>query len=230
MSKPAISSDISDKTAARVADTVSPSSWMVAQLACKRMTDIVGALALIVFLSPLLLTAAALVSLSSPGPMLFRQKRWGRGGSQFVCWKFRTMHVQQDHAVDPIALRQSQGKGILLKLKNDPRVTPVGSFLRKTSIDELPQLFHVLTGEMSLVGPRPLMLHMLDPYPELRRERGQVRPGMTGLWQISARENNESALQMAPYDLAYIRGFNLWNDFKIIARTPAVVVFGRGAY
>jgi lipopolysaccharide/colanic/teichoic acid biosynthesis glycosyltransferase len=83
---------------------------------------------------------------------------------------------------------------------------------------------------MSLVGPRPLMLHMLTPYPELREVRGQMRPGITGLWQTSSRQNNETALQMAPYDLAYIRGFNLWTDLKILARTPAAVLFGRGAY
>jgi lipopolysaccharide/colanic/teichoic acid biosynthesis glycosyltransferase len=207
-----------------------PASWMGAQLACKRALDLIGALLLIVFLSPVMLAAAVAVRLSSPGPVFFRQKRWGRGGIQFTCWKLRTMHLRQDHIVDPAMVRQLQGKGVLLKLKNDPRVTRVGTFLRQTSIDELPQLFNVVMGDMSLVGPRPLMTHMLDPYPELCAERGQMRPGITGLWQISARENNETALQMAPYDLAYVRGFSLWTDVKIMARTPAAVLFRQGAY
>lgn len=199
-------------------------------LAGKRAVDLIGAAILIVFLSPVLLVAALLVRLSSPGPIFFRQRRWGRAGSQFTCWKFRTMHVQQDRFVDPATLRALQGQGILLKMQKDPRVTRVGTFLRQTSIDELPQLFNVVLGDMSLVGPRPLMLHMLEPYPELCAERGQMRPGITGLWQVSAREQNETALQMAHYDLAYVRGFNLWADFKIMLRTPAAVLFRRGAY
>ena len=140
------------------------------------------------------------------------------------------MYVDQDSRVSADKVRALQAQGILFKPKNDPRVTRVGAFLRKTSIDELPQLLNVLTGEMSLVGPRPLMLHMLDPYPELRRARGQMRPGITGLWQISARENNETALQMAHYDLTYIRNFSLWSDFRILLRTPAAVFFRKGAY
>lgn len=200
------------------------------QLTFKRALDIIGAVALVVFLSPVLFAGSLAVVLSSPGPVLFRQRRWGRNDRQFVCWKFRTMFVQQDKFVDPSTLQRFQAQGALLKLKNDPRVTRVGAFLRKTSIDELPQLFNVLRGDMSLVGPRPLMLHMLERYPELRKVRCRMRPGITGLWQISKRENNESALSMAPYDLAYIRSFNLWTDLRIVLRTPAVVLFGRGAY
>jgi lipopolysaccharide/colanic/teichoic acid biosynthesis glycosyltransferase len=194
------------------------------------MFDAVSALVLLVLLTPLLLLAALAVRLSSPGPVLFRQKRWGRNDSRFDCWKFRTMHVKQDSLVDSSAIRRMESRGILFKPKDDPRVTRLGALLRKTSIDELPQLFNVLTGDMSLVGPRPLMLHMLDPYPELRRARGLVRPGITGIWQVSARENNETALQMAHYDLAYIREFSLWNDLLIFLRTPAAVLFGRGAH
>jgi lipopolysaccharide/colanic/teichoic acid biosynthesis glycosyltransferase len=205
-------------------------SFLGVHLACKRALDLIGALALIVFLSPVLLVAAVLVRASSRGPALFRQKRWGLGGTHFMCWKFRTMHLKQDHLVDIAKLQKLQAQGILLKPENDPRVTRIGAFLRKTSIDELPQLFNVVMGDMSLVGPRPLMLHMLDPYPELCEERGQMRPGITGLWQISAREHNLSALQMAPYDLAYVRGYSFWTDLKILARTPATVLFGRGAY
>jgi exopolysaccharide production protein ExoY len=207
-----------------------PALGLGLQFVFKRALDVMGALALIVVLSPLLLAAAVAVRLSSPGPVLFRQKRWGRGACQFVCWKFRTMYVCQDKLVHPTRLRQSEARGVLLKQKNDPRVTPVGGLLRKSSIDELPQIFNVLVGDMSLVGPRPLVLHMLEPYPELREARGRMRPGITGLWQISARQHNESALQMAPYDLAYVRRFNLWIDLKIMLKTPAAVLFGRGAY
>jgi lipopolysaccharide/colanic/teichoic acid biosynthesis glycosyltransferase len=204
--------------------------WLGVQFALKRAFDLMGALALIVFLGPVMLAAAAVVRLSSRGPVFFRQKRWGRASVQFNCWKFRTMHIGQDRLVDPATVRRFQHQGILLKLKDDPRVTRVGGFLRQTSIDELPQLFNVLMGDMSLVGPRPLMLHMLEPYPDLCEARGQVRPGITGLWQISAREQNETALQMAQYDLAYIRDFSLWADLKIMARTPSVVLFRRGAH
>jgi len=210
--------------------SVRPMSWMGVQLALKRAFDLVGSLTLILFLGPVMVAAAAAVRLSSPGPVFFRQKRWGRAGVQFNCWKFRTMHTGQDRLVDPATVRRLQDQGVLLKLKNDPRVTRVGAFLRQTSIDELPQLFNVLMGDMSLVGPRPLMLHMLEPYPDLCEARGQVRPGITGLWQISAREQNENAQQMAQYDLAYIRDFSLWADLKIMARTPSVVLFRRGAY
>jgi lipopolysaccharide/colanic/teichoic acid biosynthesis glycosyltransferase len=206
-----------------------PTWWISSQLDCKRALDLIGALSLIGFLSPVLLLVAVVVRLSSRGPVFFRQVRWGRAGRHFICLKFRTMYVEQDQFVDAAA-QQLQAQGVLLKLRNDPRVTPVGAFLRKRSLDELPQLFNVVLGEMSLVGPRPLMLHMLDPYPELREVREQMRPGITGLWQISARENNQTAMQMAPYDLAYLRGFSLWMDLKIIARTPAAVLFRRGAY
>jgi lipopolysaccharide/colanic/teichoic acid biosynthesis glycosyltransferase len=130
-----------------------PWAWNGLHLAGKRAVDLIGALILIVFLSPVLLAAALLVRWSSPGPVFFRQQRWGRAGSQFTCWKFRTMHAKQDRFVDPAVLRELQGQGILLKMQKDPRVTRVGAWLRQTSIDELPQLFNVVLGDMSLVGP-----------------------------------------------------------------------------
>jgi exopolysaccharide production protein ExoY len=207
-----------------------PTLWQILQLIIKRAVDVIGALALIVALSPVLLVVAVAVRFSSPGPVLFRQKREGCGARHFACWKFRTMYVDQDKLVPADMLRQMQFKGVLFKPRNDPRITPIGAFLRKTSMDELPQFFNVVVGDMSLVGPRPLMPHMLEPYPELREARGRMRPGITGLWQISARENNETALQMASYDLAYIRSFNLWADLKIAMKTPAAVLLGRGAY
>jgi lipopolysaccharide/colanic/teichoic acid biosynthesis glycosyltransferase len=210
--------------------TLSRPSFPVVQIVLKRAFDVVGAFGLLVLFFPVLLAAAVAVRLSSPGPVLFRQKRWGRFDDQFSLWKFRTMHVDQTSLVPPSTLRQLQARGILFKPRNDPRVTRVGAFLRKTSIDELPQLFNVLVGDMSLVGPRPLMLHMLDPYPELRRVRGQIRPGITGLWQISERASNETALQMARYDLSYIRELSLAADARILLKTPAAVLSGKGAH
>jgi lipopolysaccharide/colanic/teichoic acid biosynthesis glycosyltransferase len=213
-----------------VETAANPSRPLRLQLMLKRILDSACAFFLILLLSPVLVLIAISIRLSSSGPAFFRQKRWGSDETQFDCWKFRTMYVDQDSRVPAARVRELQEKGILFKPKNDPRVTPLGSFLRKASLDELPQLFNVLGGEMSFVGPRPLMLHMLAPYPELRRARGQMRPGITGLWQVSARESNETALQMARYDLAYIRGFSLWNDLRILLRTPGVVLFRKGAY
>lgn len=200
------------------------------ELTIKRAFDIVFALLLLILLSPALLAAAICVRLSSRGPVLFKQERWGWREGKFICLKFRSMRVNQVDWMDPQTLSKATQSGVLVKPRNDPRVTRVGAFLRKTSIDELPQLFNVLRGDMSFVGPRPLMLHMLDIYPELRRVRSQVRPGITCIWQISARHKNTSALQMKPYDLDYIANFSLWLDLKILLRTPAAVLFTGSAY
>jgi exopolysaccharide production protein ExoY len=201
------------------------------QLSIKRLFDIIAALSLLAVLSPVLVVAAACVRLSSKGPILFKQVRCGwRGRSRFVCLKFRTMFVERGMLIDRQSLSESEQRGILFKIKNDPRITPIGAFLRKTSIDELPQLLNVLKGEMSLVGPRPLVPHMLAPYPEFRKVRAQVRPGIAGLWQISARDQNTSALQMMPYDLEYIQRFSLWMDFRILLKTPAAVLSAKGAH
>jgi lipopolysaccharide/colanic/teichoic acid biosynthesis glycosyltransferase len=200
------------------------------QLALKRGLDIVGSLTLLVLLLPLLLVVAVLIRLTSPGPILFSQPRWGRRGRLFSCYKFRSMVVRQETALDPSEVSRIQQTGELVKLKRDPRVTLIGSLIRMTSVDELPQLFNVLKGDMSLVGPRPLMTQMLEPYPELRAVRGLVRPGLTGLWQIRDRRNNSSVLFMAAHDLEYIRRFSFWNDVKILAATLPVVVSRDGAF
>lgn len=200
------------------------------QLVIKRIVDIGAASLLLILLFPILLIAALGVRLSSDGPILFTQERCGWRGRRFKCLKFRSMFVGQAALVDSQLLGESERRGVLLKMIGDPRVTPVGAILRKTSIDELPQLLNVLRGDMSLVGPRPLVPHMLEPYPEFRRVRAEVRPGITGLWQISARDLNTSALQMMPYDLNYIRNFNLWLDCKILLSTPAVLLLAKGAH
>jgi lipopolysaccharide/colanic/teichoic acid biosynthesis glycosyltransferase len=199
------------------------------QLAIKRLMDIVGSFVLIVLLSPVFLLTAAAVRLTSPGPIMYSHKRWGLGQSQFLCFKYRSMRTDQHKIVNLAEVREMEKNGILLKLKKDPRLTPIGSFIRKTSIDELPQLFNVLKGDMSLVGPRPLVLHMMTPYPAIRRVRCMMRPGISGLWQIRAREDNTSVLGMMPYDVEYMLNFRLWSDVKILLATLPAVLWGTGA-
>lgn len=201
-----------------------------AALALKRLTDIVASILLIILLLPIFLISSLLVAVTSRGPVLFRHHRWGRGGELFECLKFRSMHVNGEHLVPKEKLTEKEKNGVLFKDRNDPRVTPIGSWLRKTSVDELPQLFNVLRGDMSLVGPRPLMVHMLEPFPELRRVRCKVRPGITGLWQIRAREDNTSVHSMIQHDLEYLMEFNLWLDCRILMATVPAVVRGAGAF
>ena len=199
------------------------------QLAIKRLIDIVGSLVLIIILSPVLLLTALAVRFTSPGPIFFSQKRWGLNESHFLCLKFRSMRIDQGKVVNLTEIREMEKKGILYKPKKDPRLNLIGAFIRKTSIDELPQLFNVVRGDMSLVGPRPLVMYMLDPYPEIRNIRCMMRPGITGLWQISDREDNTSAAGMLPHDLDYLLHFSLWIDLKIMLVTPAAVLGGDGA-
>ena len=139
------------------------------------------------------------------------------------------MRVDKDKVFDRKEVKEIEKTGTLIKLKEDPRLTPIGSFIRKTSIDELPQLFNVLKGDMSLVGPRPLVLHMMQPYPTIRRVRCMVRPGVTGLWQIRERANNTSVIVMMPHDLDYLRNYSLWLDIRILLATLPAVLWGTGA-
>src|SRR5881394_3937289 len=169
------------------------------QTAVKRAFDFVAAALGLIVLAPVFAAAALVIRLTSPGPVFFCQPREGYRGRQFVIWKFRSMHVRHDDATTA-AQRTAAALGKLIKVENDPRVTVVGRWLRATSVDELPQLFNVLKGEMSLIGPRPLLAFMLEPYPEFRRTRALVRPGITGLWQIRDRANNTSALSMMSHD------------------------------
>jgi exopolysaccharide production protein ExoY len=203
---------------------------LIIQLAIKRLFDIVGSLFLIVILGPILIGSTLAVALSSKGPIFFRQKRWALDEGTFICLKFRSMYTEQHKILHQGTVTELQNKGVLLKVEKDPRVTPVGKFIRKSSIDELPQLYNVLMGHMSMVGPRPLVTYMLDPFPELRKVRCLMRPGITGLWQINDRENNQSALQMQPYDVRYVQEFNLWMDLVLLIKTPIVVMRGGGAH
>ncbi len=201
------------------------------QLTAKRVFDIGVSLSLILLLSPLLALVALLIKLTSKGKILYSNERVGLYGEHFRCYKFRSMISDQSKKAQAykMALEQSQ-QGVLLKLPNDPRVTWVGKIIRKSSIDELPQLFNVLLGDMSIIGPRPLVPFMLTHLPDFKEIRCQVRPGITGLWQIRDRKNNTSAEFMIEHDTEYIRDYSLLMDFKILASTPGAVLKADGAY
>jgi lipopolysaccharide/colanic/teichoic acid biosynthesis glycosyltransferase len=204
----------------------------------KRAIDIVGSAALLLLLAPVLLITAALVKLKSPGPVFFRQQRVGRMMRPFTMLKFRTMHVNADSKIHQEyvsslikAKAASHGTGgeQVFKLAADPRVTPIGRFLRKTSIDELPQLVNVLRGEMSLVGPRPPLHYEVEQYQRWHCRRViEAKPGVTGLWQVEGRSRTTFD-EMVRLDLRYARARSLWTDIKILVATPGAVIAGKGA-
>ncbi len=193
----------------------------------KSWMDRIGALALLVLLSPVLAAVALVVKLDSPGPVLFRQPRAGRGGRPFAIVKFRTMRVDAEQQLAELKRRTAQ-EGPFFKLEDDPRITPAGHWLRRLSLDELPQLWNVVRGDMSLVGPRPLPLREAEWFSAVDRRRTVVRPGITGLWQISGR-SLLSADDAVRLDLAYIADWSLRRDLVILLRTVSVVVRRSGA-
>ena len=192
----------------------------------KRGFDLIGSLLLIVVLAPAWLAFAFLVKLDSPGPILFRQPRVGRDGKVFSMLKYRTMVVGAD-AHKPALLHLNTAADGLFKINRDPRVTRIGRFLRRTSLDELPQLLHVLTGRMSLVGPRPLIPEEDVLISGAARQRLQMRPGMTGVWQVSGASTVPIG-DMVVLDREYIENWSLWLDLKIVLRTAALVLQLRG--
>jgi lipopolysaccharide/colanic/teichoic acid biosynthesis glycosyltransferase len=212
--------------------------------ATKRMVDIMGSLSLLLLLSPVLAMIAAAIKLTSRGPVLFRQKRIGEHGTPFTLLKFRTMHDNNDASEHKEYVRQliagqavkhpisGNGDGIsggIFKLTNDCRITPVGSFLRRSSLDELPQLVNVLHGEMSLVGPRPPLPYEVEAYATWHRRRLlEAKPGITGLWQVYGRGRVEFD-DMVRMDLRYARHCSPWLDLKILLHTPRAVIGGEGA-
>ena len=200
---------------------------MLTQLLLKRLMDITLSLTGLIVISPLLLTIALVIRLTSPGPVLFAQERVGMNKRLFKLYKFRSMYVdaeQRRHELEHL----NEMDGPVFKIKNDPRVTPIGRFIRKTSIDELPQLLNVLRGQMSLVGPRPPLLTEVDRYDWLYRRRLSIKPGITCLWQISGR-NEITFKQWMEMDKAYIDNWSLWLDLKILAKTIPAVLVSRGA-
>ena len=198
------------------------------QRTLKRVLDVAGSVCGLLLLSPLLLAIAVAVRLDSPGPVLFRQKRAGADEKIFVCYMFRSMH--RDAEVRQAALEDlNEAEGPVFKMKNDPRVTRVGRFLRRWSLDELPQLINVLKGEMSLVGPRPLPVRDFLKMEEAHKRRLGAVPGMTGYWQTSGR-SDLSFEEMVRLDLYYIENWSLSFDLKIILKTLGAVLNRKGAY
>ncbi|HEY1358483.1 MAG TPA: sugar transferase [Thermoleophilaceae bacterium] len=202
-----------------------------------RTLDIAVSVALLVLLAPLLLLIALAVRLDSRGPAIYRQRRVGRGLREFTVHKFRSMRTDADptrHRDYVHSLIGNGGpelaskKGGLYKLAVDDRITRAGRFLRRFSLDELPQLWNVLRGDMSLVGPRPVIAYEVEAYPSQWRERFQVKPGLTGLWQVSGR-NERTYEEMIRFDIQYAREHGIWVDLKILARTVRVVALGKGA-
>lgn len=194
----------------------------------KRLLDVTVAAGLLVVLAPFLAVVALLTKLGSPGPVLYVSWRVGVGETTFPCYKFRTMVVNADVMQEELESR-NEADGCLFKIKDDPRITPTGRFLRRTSLDELPQLFNVLRGDMSLVGPRPLPLRDVALMAPEHRCRHAVLPGLTGLWQVS-RRGSLKARHMMRLDLEYIRTWSLALDLRILLQSVAVVFRGRGGY
>jgi exopolysaccharide biosynthesis polyprenyl glycosylphosphotransferase len=198
------------------------------QRVLKRALDVAVSVGGLTLLSPLFLAVALAIRLDSPGPILFRQKRVGADGKVFICYMFRSMYEDAERLQEELEPLNEAG-GPVFKIKDDPRVTPVGRFLRRWSLDELPQLVNVLKGEMSLVGPRPLPVRDFHRMEEAHKRRLGAVPGMTGYWQISGR-SNLSFEEMVRLDLYYIENWSLSFDVKIILRTLGAVVRREGAY
>jgi lipopolysaccharide/colanic/teichoic acid biosynthesis glycosyltransferase len=222
-------------------DLFSPGNSRRSGPVMKRVLDLAGSALLLILCAPLLVMIALAIKASSRGPMLFKQKRVGQYGQLFTFLKFRSMQNDNDHSIhkdfiakliaDKAEHLPSNGSGErIYKLPNDKRVTPLGKFLRRTSLDELPQLLNVLAGDMSLVGPRPPIPYEVAAYqPWHRRRVLEVKPGITGLWQIDGRSRVKFD-EMVRLDLRYAASWTLWLDLKILLKTPLAVIKGAGAY
>lgn len=198
-------------------------------LAMKRSIDVIGALLGLIFLSWLFIIIAFLIKIEDPkGPILFKQKRVGKDGKEFNMYKFRSMVSNAEELLKDL-LKFNEISGAMFKMKDDPRITKVGKFIRKTSIDELPQLLNVLKGEMSLVGPRPALPREVALYTSYDKQRLKVIPGCTGLWQVSGR-SNLGFKEMVELDLRYIKDSSILFDIKIIYKTVIVLFGSKDAY
>jgi exopolysaccharide biosynthesis polyprenyl glycosylphosphotransferase len=193
----------------------------------KRAFDLVSASVVLIVTSPIWLAAAAAIAIDSRGPVLFRQRRVGRDGKLFTMTKLRTMTVDAEQRKEELA-DQNEADGALFKIHDDPRITRVGKVLRKLSIDELPQLLSVISGTMSMVGPRPALPDEVDQWDDTLCERLRVPPGLTGMWQISGRSDSNFE-QYRRLDLYYVDNWSLVHDLRICAKTVGVVLTGRGA-
>jgi exopolysaccharide biosynthesis polyprenyl glycosylphosphotransferase len=196
----------------------------------KRVFDLIGSTILLSILSPLYLLIAILIKLDSKGPIFFRQDRIGLHSKKFKIWKFRTMVTNAEKLQASLEAKNEIKDGVLFKLKDDPRITKIGKFLRRYSLDELPQLFNVAIGEMSLVGPRPLPLRDVERFKTMHFIRQDVLPGITGLWQVSGRSDIENFEDGVRLDINYIENWSVWLDLTILLKTVGVVFQKKGAY
>ncbi len=198
------------------------------RLFIKRIFDIIGGFVGLILTGIITLFLAPAIKLDSPGPVFFSQIRIGKNGRRFKIYKFRSMYIDAEERKKELEA-QNEMKGLMFKMENDPRVTKVGNFIRKTSLDEFPQFWNVLKGDMSLVGTRPPTEAEFQQYNEHYRRRLSMTPGLTGLWQISGRSDIEDFDEVVKLDLKYIDNWSLMEDFKILAKTVGVVLFGKGA-
>lgn len=210
---------------------VTRAEYNSARIAVKRGIDLAAGVVLLLLLAPLMLLIAALIRAGDGGPAIFKQARIGRSGKSFRCWKFRTMATNADDALqqllasDPVAAQEWAESQ---KLTHDPRITPVGAFLRRSSLDELPQLFNIIAGEMSFVGPRPIVAAERERYGEAFTHCFSVPPGLTGLWQISGRSDCSYATRVS-LDSQYASEWHLLLDAKILVKTVPAVLMQRGS-
>ncbi len=206
----------------------------------KRAFDLLATSLLLVVASPVMLVIALLIKQTSPGPVLFAQERLGKDGKPFRFYKFRSMEHNSDDAIhrqfvamfiggEDDGFTDTNPGDHVFKMKRDPRVTGIGAMLRRTSLDELPQLFNILMGEMSLVGPRPPIAYEIENYQPWHMERLKAVPGLTGLWQVSGR-STVSFEEMVRLDIRYINNWSPWQDFRILLKTIPVVFQGTGGY
>jgi exopolysaccharide biosynthesis polyprenyl glycosylphosphotransferase len=205
----------------------------------KRASDIVIAITALILTSPVWLIVSLLIKRDSPGPVFFRQERVGMDGRVFLCLKFRTMYVDADHELHRDVYQKNivghksanagdESEPVFGKVRDDPRITAVGQWLRRSSLDELPQLINVLRGEMSVVGPRPPIPYEVEEYDLSHRKRLDMKPGITGLWQVSGR-SRLTFEEMVRVDLYYIENWSIWLDLKILLLTVPAVLRGDGA-
>ena len=195
----------------------------------KTVVDVTCASLGILVLSPMFLVCAAVIRLESPGPVIFKQKRIGRDGRPFNFYKFRSMYIDAEQRRQELLKANESKDGVIFKMQKDPRVTRFGRFIRKFSIDELPQLFNVVVGDMSLVGPRPPLPSEVAEYTLEDRKRLTVKPGITCIWQVSGRSDIPFRQQVA-LDKEYIMSRSLWRDLWILLKTVPAVLTGKGAY
>ncbi len=224
---PAVEFEQATQPANDVAEGLSPAPSAMYEVG-KRAIDLIGSSSLILLGLPVFVIVAFAIKMTSTGPLIFRQRRLGRGGNVFLCCKFRTM-VRDAESTLASNRELSSEFDSNFKIKKDPRVTPVGALLRRTSLDELPQLWNVFRGEMSLIGPRPIVEPELAKYGAYGSRLLLVKPGLGGLWQVSGRSDTTYPERVA-MDMSYIDSRSLGFDLRLIARTAFVVIRGRGAY